>query len=79
MVDAAYFREANPNYTRVSIEESDKESSSPPGWTILGLDNDSKMLSDVVKSNGMELLDIKGDELLIYSPTILGFSLRNKL
>jgi hypothetical protein len=31
MVDAAYFREANPNYARASIEESDKESSSPPG------------------------------------------------
>ena len=28
MVDTAYFREANPNYARASIEESDKESSS---------------------------------------------------
>jgi hypothetical protein len=31
MVDMAYFQEANPNYARVSIEEPDKESSSPPG------------------------------------------------
>ncbi|KAH8759552.1 hypothetical protein F5882DRAFT_453760 [Hyaloscypha sp. PMI_1271] len=79
MVDAAYFREANPNYARASIEESDKESSSPPGWTILGSDDDSETSSDVVKSNGMEPSDVKGDELLICSPTVLGFSLGNKL
>jgi len=78
MVDAAYFREANPNYARASIEESN-ESSSPPSWTILGSDDDSKESSDVVKSNGMEPLDVKGDDILIYSSTMLGFSLRNKL
>ena len=79
MVDAAYFREANPNYARASIEEPDKESSSPPGWTILGSDDDSETSFDVVKSNGMEPSDVKGDELLICSPTVLGFSLGNKL
>ena len=79
MVDAAYFREANPNYARASIEESDSESSSLPGWTILGSDDDSEESPDAVKSNGMEPLDVKGDDILICSPTVLGFSLGNKL
>ena len=78
MVDAIYFREANPNYTRVSIDEPDKESLSLSSWTILGLD-DSEKSPDVVKKTSMELLDIKGDDLLIYSLTLLGFSLSNKL
>jgi hypothetical protein len=78
MVDAAYFREANPNYARVSIEESD-ESSSPPGWNIFGSGDDSEESSDAVKSNGMEPSDVKGDDILICSPTVLGFSLGNKL
>jgi hypothetical protein len=30
MVNVAYFQEANPNYTRVSIEEPNKESLLPP-------------------------------------------------
>jgi len=42
MVDAIYFREANPNYARASIDESDKESSSLSGWTILGSDESEK-------------------------------------
>jgi hypothetical protein len=79
IVDAAYFREANPNYARASIEDSDRESLTTPSWTIFGSDDDSKELSDVVKSNGMEPSDIKGDGLLICSLTMLGFSLGNKL
>jgi hypothetical protein len=79
MVDAAYFREANPNYARASIEESDSESSSLPGWTILGSDDDSEESPNAVKSNGMEPSDVKGDDILICSPTVLGFSLGNKL
>jgi hypothetical protein len=33
----------------------------------------------MVKSNRIELLDVKGDNILIYSLIILGFSLGNKL
>jgi hypothetical protein len=78
MVDAIYFREANPNYARASIDELDKESSSLSGWTILGSD-DSEKSPDAVKKTGMEPSDVKGDDLLICSPTLLGFSLGNKL
>jgi len=32
MVDAVYFREANPNYTKASINELKKESLSSNNW-----------------------------------------------
>ena len=79
MVDAAYFREANPNYAKATVDESNKESSSSDGWILLGGDDDSEKSSDSVKSNGMEPSEVKGDNLLICSPTVLGFSLGNKL
>ncbi|CZR66033.1 uncharacterized protein PAC_15933 [Phialocephala subalpina] len=79
IVDAAYFREANPNYAKPSIDEHNKESSSNHGWLYLGGDDDSEKSSDSVKSNGMEPSDVKGDDLLICSPTVLGFSLGIKL
>ncbi|PMD60368.1 uncharacterized protein K444DRAFT_642994 [Hyaloscypha bicolor E] len=78
MVNAIYFREANPNYARASMDESDKESSSLSGWTILGSDESEKS-PDAVKKTGMEPSDVKGEDLLICSPTLLGFSLGNKL
>ncbi|TVY12764.1 hypothetical protein LARI1_G008739 [Lachnellula arida] len=74
IVDAIYFREANPNYARVSIDEPDKESSSLAGWTILGSDDSEKSL-DVVKKTSIKPSDVKGDDLLICSPTLRGFSL----
>jgi hypothetical protein len=83
MVDAAYFREANPNYARPSINEPDR--AGPPGpsgisWVVFGSeDNTRKRTSDSIRSNGVDLLEVKGDDLLICSPTMLGFSLSNKL
>jgi hypothetical protein len=79
IVDVAYFQEANLNYAKASIDESNKASSSSDGWTLFSSDDDSEKSSDAVKSNGMEPLDVKGDDLLICSPTVLGFSLGNKL
>lgn len=79
MVDAAYFREANPNYAKASINESEKERSSGNGWIILGGEDDSEKSSDSVKSKGIEPSEVKGDDLLICSPTVLGFSLGIKM
>ena len=78
MVDAIYFREANPNYARASINEPNKESSSLSDWTIFGSD-DSEKSPNAVKKTSMEPSDVKGDDLLICSLTLLGFSLGNKL
>ena len=79
MVDAAYFREANPNYARASINESEKESSLGNGWFIFGDEGDAEKASDSVKTNGLEPSEVEGDDLLICSPTVLGFSLGIKL
>jgi len=76
MVDAAYFREANPNYARPSINEPD-----PPGisWVTFAPEDSRKGSSDSVRSNGMDPSEVRGDDLLICSPTVLGFGLGNKL
>jgi hypothetical protein len=79
IVDAAYFQEANPNYAKVSIDKSNKESSSIDGWMIFRDKDDSKKSSDSVKSNRMKPLEVKGDDLLICSPTVLRFSLGIKM
>jgi hypothetical protein len=77
MVDAAYFREENPNYTRPSIKESNK--GSPSGWDMFDLDEIAEMLSTPAKGNRMDPSEVKGDDLLICSPTIPGFSLGNAI
>jgi hypothetical protein len=78
MVDIIYFREANLNYARVNIDKPNKESSLLSGWIILDLDN-SKKLPDIIKKTDIKPLDIKENNLLIYSLTLLEFSLNNKL
>jgi hypothetical protein len=69
VVDAAYFREENPNYTRLSIKESNRP---PPlsGWTILDLDDYDETNKEfaLVKDNGIDPSEVEGDDLLIYSP-----------
>ncbi|KAH8586146.1 P-loop containing nucleoside triphosphate hydrolase protein, partial [Bisporella sp. PMI_857] len=65
VVDAAYFREKNPNYTRPSIKESDEDS----GWIIINLDEASDKSSSLAKANGIDPSEVKRDDLLICSPT----------
>jgi len=79
MVYAAYLREANPNYAKASINELEKETSLSNGWIIFRDKDDSEKISDSVKTNGLELLEVKGDDLLICSPNVLGFSLGIKM
>jgi len=71
VVDAAYFREENPNYARPSIEGSDKGST----WIYIDLDEVDRELSSSAKGNGMDPSKVKGDDLLVCSPTVPGFSL----
>ena len=75
VVDAAYFREENPNYTRPSIKESN--GGPPPCWTIIDLDEDDEEGPSPGKGNGIDPSEVKGDDLLICSPTVPGFSLGN--
>jgi len=79
IVDATYFREANPNYTKASINELEKESSLGNNWFVFRNKDNAEKTSDSVKTNGLEPSEVKGDNLLICSPTVLGFSLGIKL
>jgi hypothetical protein len=73
VIDAAYFREENPNYARPSIKESDEGS----GWILIDLDEVSEKSSSSAPTNGMDPSEVKGDDLLVCSPTVPGFSLSN--
>ena len=78
-MDVVFFREINPNYAKASIYDLEKEHSSGDSWIILGKDDESKKSSDSIKSTGRYVLEVKGDDLLICSPTVLGFSLGIKI
>ncbi|KAH6701253.1 P-loop containing nucleoside triphosphate hydrolase protein [Leptodontidium sp. MPI-SDFR-AT-0119] len=75
VVDAAYFREENPNYARPSIKNSDKGSLA--GWHVIDFD-DAEEVSASAKNNGIDLLEVRGDDLLICSPTVPAFSLGDR-
>jgi hypothetical protein len=75
MIDAAFFRKQNPNYSRPRITE-------PVEPDCDGLYDISDLLSeqdDQVQSNGKRPEELKEDELLTCSPTVLGFSFGDKI
>lgn len=72
MVDAAFFRENNPNYVRPRISGLTEKKSLDNGWF-------SFVFDDEVKSNGRAPSEMKEDDLLLCSPTVRGWSFGNKL
>ena len=79
MVDAAYFQEANPNYTRPRINGSEHENLLNNIFVLFESDDRSTSQSDQVKSNGRDPADMTEDDLILCSPTVPGFSYGNKL
>ncbi len=78
VVDAAYFREENPNYARPNIKESNGGPPPPlSSWTLFDPDEIDEEGPSPAKGNGMDPSEVKGDDLLICSPTVPGFSLGN--
>jgi hypothetical protein len=75
VVDAPYFREENPNYSRPSIKDNRGPRGPPPSY--FDLDGISEDGSSPAQDNGMDPSEVKGDDLLICSPTVPGFSLGN--
>ncbi|OBT39802.1 hypothetical protein VE00_09661 [Pseudogymnoascus sp. WSF 3629] len=75
MVDAASFQEINPNYTRPSIFKS---SDSIDLWLILDAASSNQIDESAMKSS-MDLDALIDEDFLICSPTVLGFSLNDKL
>jgi hypothetical protein len=72
MVDVAYFREVNPNYTRPQINELARQDLSSS--YILFSDADS----DEVKSSGLDTKTMSEGELMVCSQTVYGWSFGNK-
>jgi hypothetical protein len=72
VVDAAFFREENPNYARPSIKKSDE------GFGWIDLEEVGENSSSSAKGNGMDPSEVMGDDLLICGPTIPGFSLGDR-
>jgi hypothetical protein len=77
VVDAAYFQEENPNYTRPAIKESNRGPLPLSSWTFIGLDDSNEINKELspVKDNGMDPLEVEGDDLLVCSLIVPGFSL----
>ena len=81
MIDAAFFQELNPNNSRLRITEpigTDLILDSARDWQ-LSCDSSSGPPQHQLKDNSMEALALTEDELLIYCPTVPGFSLGDKL
>jgi hypothetical protein len=67
MVDAVFFRRVNPNYDRPQVEQS--------GWSdFLGLGSDK----EDIKNSEVPPEELEDHDLLVCSPTVLGFSLNEK-
>jgi hypothetical protein len=82
MVDHALFLKTNPNYSRPSINQvANKrlgDSDIVDLWDLFD-DDPASSQPDQVKLHARDLGDAKDEDLLICSPTVLGFSLHDKL
>lgn len=79
MVDAQYFEEANPNHCKPQVEQSVPSRSFIPGMCYVWTDEDMKSKSARVKSNGTTDVHVSGEDLLLCSPTVPGFSYAKKM
>ncbi|KAH6692795.1 hypothetical protein BKA61DRAFT_499673 [Leptodontidium sp. MPI-SDFR-AT-0119] len=76
MIDAAFFRKMNPNYSRRSITE-DTDAGSIPLFDLIRVSREPP--PEWVRTNGMEPADLTDDDFLICCPTVPGFSFNDKL
>ena len=74
MVDVAYFRKINPNYTRPHINELARPSSANNDYIFCF----SETNADEVKTNGLDTTTMGEGDLMICSQTVYGWSLGNK-
>lgn len=79
MLDAAFFRKMNPSYTRPQPDELVKKNTDDDGWREIFAESFSERNIDQVQGNGVEPTQIEEKDLLICCPTVLGFSLGDKL
>ncbi|KAI9766368.1 MAG: hypothetical protein M1840_006632 [Geoglossum simile] len=79
MIDASEFKQVNPNYISLRISPHANLFEEPfLHDPFLGWDSHSNDLK-AIKTNGIAPNETKGEDLLLCSPTVLGFSFSNKL
>ena len=76
MVNTVYFQQINPNYARPQIDKSPKILDL---LAIFDFAGGSIKKKDQIKRTDVDLTEIKDQDFLISSPTVLGFSLSDKL
>jgi len=76
MIDAAYFRKANPNFPISQVDSSPR--SSDDGFWIPPPPSPPTE-SGQVKNADVDASEMKDDDLLICSPVVYGYSLKDKL
>ena len=75
MVDVAYFRKINPNYTRPHINELARPSSSNSTYTLLLFPD---IDAEEAKTNCLDTTAMSEGDLMICSQTVCGWSFGNK-
>ena len=75
MVDVAYFRKINPNYTRPHINELARPSSSNSTYTLLLFPD---IDAEEAKTNCLDTTTMSEGDLMICSQTVCGWSFGNK-
>lgn len=76
MLDAAFFREVNPNYARPKVDGS---SSAIDYFSFSGGSSTSTKNTEKVRCADLEANELELADLLFCYPTIPGFSFTNKL
>ncbi|KAL8698333.1 MAG: hypothetical protein Q9201_006630 [Fulgogasparrea decipioides] len=74
MVDVAYFRKINPNYTRPHINELARPTSSNNTYILFFSDTEA----EGVKTKGLDTTTMSEGDLMICSQTVYGWSFGNK-
>ncbi len=78
MLDAAFFRKMNPNYTRPQPHELVRKKMDNDGYFDAFSESSSERTLDQIKGNGVEPTKIEEKDLLICCPTVPGFGLGDK-
>ncbi|PGH17055.1 hypothetical protein AJ79_01439 [Helicocarpus griseus UAMH5409] len=79
MVDPAFFRQMNPNYTRPRINQRSESYSGSSINIDAILDNQDQRKREQVKSNGVNPSEMKDVDFLICCPTVLGYCFSENL
>ena len=70
VVDAKFFRRINPNYDRPQVD--------PTSWLDLWAGSYSDGRQGDIKNSEVQPQELEDEDLLVCSPTVLGFSLSKK-